>query len=252
MVLGHVPLGVSIEDHMLKTATEVVKLIGVAAAIIAGSFYAMGTVAHVAYLDAFGFDAHQFPPLGLELHVLGLLSLISVVWAAPLSGLVALAYVLLSPLTPRFTDWLSRQPPAKWRMPGSAIIVGAVECWLAAARSPFGKRILQVVGCYLIGVLILAAVYGSAYKVGNARATEAGNNHATTTIEFTDGHKIPAPGARVVCSERFCGFHDGTTATVISLEGVRSIRSPAPQERPAQPDDAGHPPAAAGAPGPDK
>jgi hypothetical protein len=56
---------------MLKTAFEAATLIGVAVAIIAGSYYALGTVAHFSRLDALGFDAHQFPSAGLELHLTG-------------------------------------------------------------------------------------------------------------------------------------------------------------------------------------
>ena len=46
---------------MLKTAVEAATLIGVAAAIIAGSFYALGTVAHFSHLNALGFDAPSIP-----------------------------------------------------------------------------------------------------------------------------------------------------------------------------------------------
>jgi hypothetical protein len=60
------------EDHMLKTAVEATTLIGVAAAVIAGAFYAMGTVAYLSYLNALGFDAHQFASAGLELQLMGL------------------------------------------------------------------------------------------------------------------------------------------------------------------------------------
>jgi hypothetical protein len=77
--------------------------------------------------------------------------------------------------------------------------------------------------------------------VASAAAAEAAKKAAedwqkskpSTIIEFDD-HTIPAPGVRVMCSERFCGFHDGKTATVISLDGVRSIKSPVPQNQTAQ------------------
>ena len=40
------------------TLGETAALIGVVVALIAGSFYAMGTVAHLAYFDGLGFDDH--------------------------------------------------------------------------------------------------------------------------------------------------------------------------------------------------
>lgn len=57
---------------MWKTVAEVATAIGVAAAIIAGWLYAMGTVAYLEYFVALGFDAHQFPSAGLEMQVMGL------------------------------------------------------------------------------------------------------------------------------------------------------------------------------------
>lgn len=56
---------------MPKIALEAAALIGVVAAVLAGSFHALGTVAHLAYYNALGFDAHQFRELGSELHVVG-------------------------------------------------------------------------------------------------------------------------------------------------------------------------------------
>lgn len=71
-----------------------------------------------------------------------------------------------------------------------------------------------------------------AQEDGRSLAREAGKSNATTIIERIDGSKTPLPGRRIVCSERFCGFHDGKTATVISLEGVQSIQSSHPQKPP--------------------
>jgi hypothetical protein len=236
---------------MPKTAVEAATLIGVAAA----SFYAMGTVAHLSYLNALGFDAHQFPPVGLELHLEGVEY---TVWPALVVGGVALAYACLFALTDRFAGWLSRAP-AKWRIPLALVMMAAVSVAVAAYFNPPAtlmqwivagvvvgiivltvilrwEWVLLVAACWCIGaqmlLLVIQYVSGQAYALGEARAAKAGNNHATTIIEFTDGHKIPAPGTRIVCSEHFCGFHDGTTATVISLEGVRSIQSPEPQGQP--------------------
>lgn len=109
---------------------------------------------------------------------------------------------------------------------------------------------------FLASVLMIARVSADARKTAADWKQEVKKQEvkpASTIIEFTDGRKKDAPGALVVCSEHFCGFHDGETATVISLEGVRSIQSPVPQstnQQPtAQPDDAGRTPAGGGAVG---
>ena len=76
---------------MPKIALEAAALIGVVAAVLAGSFHALGTVAHLAYYNAVGFDAHQFRELGSELHVVGMLY---AVLPALVVGVVAFAYAL--------------------------------------------------------------------------------------------------------------------------------------------------------------
>jgi hypothetical protein len=84
----------------------------------------------------------------------------------------------------------------------------------------------------LVGFGVLSYVSQKGAELGQERKNQAQRNPATTIIEFTDRSTTPAPGDLIVCSERFCGFHDGKTATVISLKDVRSIQSPMPQQQP--------------------
>jgi hypothetical protein len=62
---------------------------------------------------------------------------------------------------------------------------------------------------------------------------------AGLVLEMERGDPIRQPGVRIICSERLCGLHDGANAIVVSLEGVRSIRTELPE---------GCPPAPAGSP----
>ena len=252
--------GATVPEKTNLNLGEAAALIGVVAAVIAGSIIALGTVAHLAYYNALGFDAHLFPPLGSELHVVGM---VSAILPALFVGVVALAYACLFALIDRAEGWLSRhQPPAKWRTPialaGMAVaaaaffiqpattttqwILGAIFVGvIILAGNLFGKWVAPVVTSLFVGGVMLALVIkyvtGQAYEAGKDRATAAGKSNATTIVELTDGSKITVQGDRIVCSERFCGFHDGKTATVISLEDVRRIQSPGPQEQPPQTSD---------------
>jgi hypothetical protein len=246
---------------MLKIALEAAALIGVVVAVIVGSFYALGTVAHFAYFNALGFDGHQFPAFGSELHLSGALY---VALPALFLYVAALIYACVFALSNRAYDHtisqLSRRPfPAKWRIPVLLVtfvailttaVVGAVLSppalqWILAgilvvtvisSSILLGKWVLPATVCCFIGVialfLVIKYVTNEAFEAGKARAKEAGKSNASTIIELTDSRKITVPGVRVVCSERFCGFHDGERATVISLEGVQIIHPPVPQEQP--------------------
>jgi hypothetical protein len=70
---------------------EAAALIGVVAAI-AGLLYAFGTIWHLSYFNALGFDAHQFPTLGAELQVSGFANSVP---AALVVGLFALFFACL-------------------------------------------------------------------------------------------------------------------------------------------------------------
>jgi hypothetical protein len=241
---------------MLKIALEAAALIGVVAAVIAGSFYALGTVAHFAYFNALGFDVHQFPAFGS----------VSAVYVAYVAlpalflYVVALICACLFAFYDHTISQLNRRPfPAKWRIPVLLVmfVVILATTVSGAVLSPpavrwilvvifvlsiissvilLGEWVLPATVCCCIGVVALFGVIkyvtDQAYKDGQARAEQAGKNQATTIIEFADGSTIAAHGDRITCSEHFCGFHDGQKATVISLEGVRSIQSPVPREQP--------------------
>ncbi len=277
---GDIRQGDKLGQRILTKPTlgDTAALIGVVAAIIAGVTYALGTLAHLSYFDALGFDGHQFPALSSELQLLGgLLGAIP----ALLFGAFVLTYVCLSVLINPSTAWLNRHPlPKKLRIPiGLAIIVavlahnivfgsGSPKHWVFAAIFFFSAMLagallaewvpIIMMACLIVGVgvfpQLMQAVVNQSYELGQTRANKAGKSHATRMIEFTDHRKIPAPGDLITCSERFCGFHDGKTATVISLEGVLSIQLPMPpdQQPAAQPDAAERAPATADAPEPDK
>lgn len=246
-------------EGWLKIALEAAALIGVVTAVIAGSVYSLGTVAYFAYLDALGFDARQFPTLGSQLHVLG--TMYGVVLPALFIVSIVLACACVFASSNRAEEWVSRAP-AKWRIPLGLVII-AISVG-AVYFGPPATLMQWIVSGFIVGIFVSAAnllekwvvpaavsivvssvvigheisyVHGLAYKVGKARAEKAGKSCATTIVELTDGNKITVPGVRIACSERFCGFHDGKTATVISLEEVRSIQSPVPQEQPGQTSD---------------
>lgn len=242
---------------MSKTVLEAAALVGVVIAAIAGSLYALGTVAYLGRLDALGFDAHQFPPLGAELHVTG------TVYArlpALLIAVVASVYAIMFALANRLGTWFSHDTSAWLRIPiavalgllGAGMVLftpatpmqwggaGIIVVTLMLAVGLSGKWVAPALSSFCAGVLMLflaiLIVSARAQEDGRSLAREAGKSNATTIIERIDGSKTPLPGRRIVCSERFCGFHDGKTATVISLEGVQSIQSSHPQKPPPQPD----------------
>jgi hypothetical protein len=150
-----------------------------------------------------------------------------------------------------------RLPTTKQRVGGFmvAVAVAAAGCFVFYAIGRPGVKLWMVLltalllpGLVLIPrllVAVLAALF--VYIVSSFMIVQVGADArkkaadwrekikpASTIIEFNDGRKITAPGARVVCSEHFCGFHDGKTATVLSLEGVQSIQSPMAEEQPPQ------------------
>jgi hypothetical protein len=90
---------------MLKTVMEGATLIGVAVAVLAGSFYAVGTIAYLSYFKGLGFDAHQFPALGFELQVTGFTY--SLLPALAL-GVVVLFFAWLFVITKDFGLWSER------------------------------------------------------------------------------------------------------------------------------------------------
>lgn len=246
---------------MPKIALEAAALIGVVAAIIAGSFYALGTVAYFTHLDALGFDAHQFPSAGLELQLTGFWSFVAipavffvVLAAAGVIGGMKLADTWLQKLEQE----ISQRPIKRWLVGGAMVIaatavitttagwlyaLGGINLWMVALIAvlvPWSVLVPRLLVPVCAAALILIVSVLMVNQVGaNSRKRAADRmqkiKSASTIIEFTDGRKITAPGVQVVCSERFCGFHDGKTATVISLEGVRSIQSPVPQEQPSPP-----------------
>lgn len=235
---------------MSKLPLEAAALIGVIAATISGVSYALGTVARSAYFRALGLDARQFLPVGLELHVGGM------VYALPLAvyiGSIVLVYASVLRLANRPGAPEGRLPlllSAAMITTGAIILfsinffiksplildIGVVLLSITVITainigwSILGPWVLSVaVGCLMgVATLPLAIKYVNdrAEEDGKAQVAKAGKSVASTIIELADGNKITIPGVRVACSERFCGFHDGKRATVISLEGVRSIQWP--------------------------
>lgn len=138
--------------------------------------------------------------------------------------------------------WILYDPWHNWdKLDLAALIVGTGVLVLVALAWKFPIARVPVVAGGVVVWLWFAWILAQTLNIGFAtkyvsemqeailkKPCDLAVGYPKLVLEGDGGEQIRPPGVRITCSERFCGFHDGTNAIVVSLEGVKSMRTELP------------------------
>jgi hypothetical protein len=186
--------------------------------VSAAALYSFGIAYWNTYLNTLGFGPGQFPVDSYELVFYG-----GVFGYLPASQslLYFLGGLLVYPFVSRFA-WLGKardlMMPSNTAKPISWLLM---PMWV------------WFLWTYVQDHNVLNARRSAENTMQQIRENPCGNGEgpkAGLALTLVNGTAVPVAGVRIVCTERFCGLHDGKHPIVVSLEGVRSMRIERPAE----------------------
>jgi hypothetical protein len=190
--------------------TEIASIFGIILLLLSALIYLLVSIAWDTFLFEMKLSPYQFPMRVSDPYI----------WTA-LVGLQALASVRTSVVI-------------------TVVIIILFYLLVIFVVKKYQKNYQKIItiGTHSIFIIfiILLMIFIVITSVTNMANKELENISNSTTklskVAFVleNGQFYCPPGVRIICSERFCGFNDGTNSTVVSLEKVMSIQTELPAE----------------------